>query len=553
MTDPQLFADSPASDPQVVPAAASSGEPRTRATRRGTVPAGMPLAARLRPRNLDEYVGQLDALGPGKPLRAMLDRGDLRSLLLWGPPGVGKTSLATVIAAHVEAVWTELSAVSAGVKDVRRVIEEGRSRLELRGRRTVLFIDEIHRFNKGQQDALLPGVESGWITLIGATTENPFFELNAPLLSRCQLVRLEPLTADDIATLLDRACTDPVRGFGGRITLTDEARAHLIAVGDGDARASLSALEVAAAAEGVTGPPSAAPDALAPGTTDATGTTGTTGAPDALAPGATGAPDAAGDGPDTEVVQLDLDAVADAMQRFRYDKAADGHYDQVSAFIKSLRGSDPDAATYWLLRMLESGEDPRFLARRMVIFASEDVGLADRQALPLAVAAFDALDKVGLPEARYALVHTAIALAVAPKSNSVARALATGTEVVRGAGNLDVPAHLRDAHYRGAQRLGHGAGYDYPHDDPSGFAAGQRYLPDALAGTVLYTPSGHGHEGPVADHLAGLRERARQAGRDGRPSDASPRTTTGPRTTTDPGTTASSGTTTNDTDRPERT
>jgi len=533
MTDPQLFADTgAASDAPVRPlhdAASSTG-----ARRPGPLPAGMPLAARLRPRNLDEYVGQLDALGPGKPLRAMLDRGELRSLLLWGPPGVGKTSLASVIAAHVEAAWTELSAVTAGVKDVRRVIEEGRSRMELRGRRTVLFIDEIHRFNKGQQDALLPGVEAGWVTLIGATTENPFFELNAPLLSRCQLVRLEPLGAVDVATLLERACTDPVRGFGGRVRLTDEARAHLVAVGDGDARASLSALEVAAAAAGVTGPnaptgPNAGPDA--PTGPDAAGVTG----PDA---GSVAASDATSD---AEVVRLDLADVADAMRRFRYDRSADGHYDQVSAFIKSLRGSDPDAATYWLLRMLESGEDPRFLARRMVIFASEDVGLADRQALPLAVAAFDALDKVGLPEARYALVHAAIALAVAPKSNSVARALASGTEMVRRAGNLEVPAHLRDAHYRGAQRLGHGAGYDYPHDDPSGFAAGQRYLPDALAGTVLYAPSGHGHEGPVADHLAGLRERARQAGRDGRPSDGSPRTAPG------------SGTTTNDTDRPERT
>ncbi|MFO7961491.1 MAG: replication-associated recombination protein A, partial [Nitriliruptoraceae bacterium] len=485
MTDPQLFADGPGSTGEHGgPTATGASAPTSTPSRPGGVPAGMPLAARLRPRDLGEYVGQLDALGTGKPLRAMLDRGDLASLLLWGPPGVGKTSLATVIAAHVEAAWTELSAVTAGVKDVRRVIEEGRSRLELRGRRTVLFIDEIHRFNKSQQDALLPGVESGWVTLIGATTENPFFELNAPLLSRCQLVRLEPLTADDVATLLERACTDPVRGFGGRISLTDEARTHLVAVGDGDARASLSALEVAAAAVGVTGPSGAAQ-------------------------GDTGASRPAGDGSDadtdTEVVHLDLAAVADAMRRFRYDKTADGHYDQVSAFIKSLRGSDPDAATYWLLRMLESGEDPRFLARRMVILASEDIGLADRQALPIAVAAFDALDKVGLPEARYALTHAAIALATAPKSNSVTRALAKGTELVRRSGNLDVPAHLRDAHYRGAGELGHGAGYVYPHDRPSGVVPEQTYLPDELVGTLLYEPSTHGHEAPVAERLGELR------------------------------------------------
>jgi putative ATPase len=433
----------------------------------------VPLAARLRPRDLSEYVGQLDALGEGKPLRAMLDRGDLRSLILWGPPGVGKTSLATVIAAHVDAAFLELSAVTAGVKDVRRIIEEGRSRLELRDRRTVLFVDEIHRFNKGQQDALLPGVEAGWVTLIGATTENPFFELNAPLLSRCQLVRLSSLTEGDLHGLLERACTDPERGFGGRVTLTPDARDHLVHLADGDARAVLTGLEVAAAAAGV--------DAgLGPAAGDAT-------------------------------VSIDLDDVADAVRRFRYDKAADGHYDQVSAFIKSLRGSDPDAAAYWMVRMLEAGEDPRFLARRMVIFASEDVGLADRQALPLAVAAFDALDKVGLPEARYALVHAAIALAVAPKSNAVTRAIGAALEAVHRHGNTDVPPHLRDGHYRGARSLGHGVDYDYPHDHPSGFAPAQTYLPSPLVGSVLYEPSRHGHEAAVADRLATLRAQAREA------------------------------------------
>jgi putative ATPase len=469
VSDQQLFDDTEPMAPSstagnLAPTATSPHGDRSRPS---PVPRGMPLAARLRPRNLDEYVGQPDALGPGTALRSMLDRGELRSLLLWGPPGVGKTSLATVIASHVDAAWTELSAVTAGVKDVRRLIEEGRTRAELRDRRTVLFIDEIHRFSKSQQDALLPGVEAGWVTLIGATTENPFFELNAPLLSRCHLVRLEPLGPDDIRTLVERACADPDRGYGGRVHLDVEAVEHLLHIGDGDARAALSALEVAAAAAGVGEP-----------------------------------------GPDGESVTLTLDDVADAQQRFRYDKSADGHYDQVSAFIKSMRGSDPDAAVYWLLRMLESGEDPRFLARRMVIFASEDIGLADRQALPLAVAAFDALDKVGLPEARFALTHAAIALATAPKSNSVTRASGAGLEAVRRHGNADVPPHLRDSHYAGAGDLGHGVAYDYPHDHPGGFAPQQRYLPEALDGQRLYEPSRHGHEGAVADRLADLRDQA---------------------------------------------
>jgi putative ATPase len=433
------------------------------------VGAGVPLAARLRPRSLDELAGQAVVIGPGTPLRAMLERGDLRSLVLWGPPGVGKTSLAHVIAAHVDAVFTELSAITAGVKDVRRVIDEGRTRLELRGRRTVLFVDEIHRFNKGQQDALLPGVEAGWVVLVGATTENPYFELNAPLLSRCQLLRLEPLTDEDLRTLLAFACSDPERGFAGRVALTADAVAHVVEVADGDARAALNTLEIAVAATGST----------------------------------------PGDG----VLTIDADSVAGAMRRFRYDRASDSHYDQVSAFIKSLRGSDPDAAVYWLLRMLESGEDPRFLARRMIIFASEDVGLADRQALPLAVGVFEALDRVGLPEARYALVHGTIALAVAPKSNSVARALSAGSELVARLGNADVPPHLRDSHYRGARDLGHGAGYEYPHDAPGGFAAAQRYLPEEIDGATVYDPSRHGHEAAVAERVAALRAEARDAQR----------------------------------------
>ncbi|MEX2487311.1 MAG: replication-associated recombination protein A [Nitriliruptoraceae bacterium] len=454
MADSELFAADPVLDSR-------------RST--GVSHAGAPLAARMRPASLDELVGQQHVLGPDKPLRRMLQQGALSSLILWGPPGVGKTSLAHVIAAQVDAVFTELSAVSAGVKDVRRIIDEGRARRELRDRGTVLFIDEIHRFTKSQQDALLPGVEAGWVTLVGATTENPYFELNAPLLSRCQLLRLEPLTDEEVRAVIEHACTDRERGYCGRVTLDDAAVEHLLAVADGDARVALRTLEVAVSAASGSDPSAA--------------------------------------------VALTRGDVEDAMRTFRYDKSADGHYDQVSAFIKSLRGSDPDAAVYWLLRMLESGEDPRFLARRMVIFASEDVGLADRQALPLAVAAFEALDRVGLPEARYALVHAALGLATAPKSNSVARALSAGLGVVARTGNADVPAHLRDSHYRGAADLGHGAGYQYPHDEPDGFAAAQTYLPASLEGTRIYTPSPHGHEGAIATRVAELRARAVKARR----------------------------------------
>ena len=447
--------------------------------------AGMPLAARLRPRDLEEFVGQAQAVGPGRPLRRMLDRGALSSLVLWGPPGVGKTSLARVIAGCVDATWIELSAVTAGVKDVRRALEEGRGRLEMRGRRTLLFIDEIHRFNKAQQDALLPGVEAGWVTLVGATTENPFFELNAPLLSRCQLVRLEPLEPADVRTLLERAVRDTERGLAGRVALSDEALEHLAAVAEGDARAALSALEVAASAAGVHGP------------------AGT------LFDGEPGGPDGEGAAP----IVLDVEAVAGALRRFRYDRASDAHYDQVSAFIKSIRGSDPDAAVYWLTRMLAAGEDPRFLARRMVILASEDVGLADRTALPLAVAAFEALDRVGMPEARYALSHVAIALAVAPKSNRVTTAMAAADDLIAQTGDLPVPVHLRDTHNRSMRRWLSERGpdgraprtYDYPHDHPGGVAAGQPHLPQGLEDRILYDPSPQGHEAALVDWVAELR------------------------------------------------
>jgi putative ATPase len=462
-------------------AAAPDGDERSGARQDAvlTDTAGMPLAARLRPRTLAEFVGQQQAVGEGRPLRAMLDRGTLSSLVLWGPPGVGKTSLARVIVGCIDAAWVELSAVTAGVKDVRKALDEGRARLEMRGRRTLLFIDEIHRFNKAQQDALLPGVESGWVTLVGATTENPFFELNAPLLSRCQLVRLEPLGQDDLRTLLARACEDEERGLAGRVVLSTEAIEHLVAVAEGDARSALSALEVAASAVGVHGPAGTLVD------DDATG---------------------------ADPVVLDVASVAVALRRFRYDRASDAHYDQVSAFIKSIRGSDPDAAVYWLTRMLAAGEDARFLARRMVILASEDVGMADRSALPLAVAAFEALDRVGLPEARFALTQVAIALAVAPKSNRVTRAMAAADALIAETGDLPVPIHLRDTHNRSMKRWltegpeGRGARtYDYPHDHPGGVAGGQPHLPEGLEGRVLYEPSTLGNEAALVDWVAQLR------------------------------------------------
>ena len=409
-----------------------------------------PLAARMRPRTLAEVVGQPHLLGEGGALRAAVDADQLRSAILWGPPGTGKTTLAHVVAAASSAAFVQLSAVTAGVKDVRAAIEAARERLRLAQRRTVLFIDEIHRFNRSQQDALLPAVEDGSVVLIGATTENPMFEVNAPLLSRSLLYRLHPLTDEEVATVVRRALTDE-RGLPG-VTVADDALAALVHAAGGDARAALTTLETAAVRGG-------------------------------------GA-------------QVTLDDVTAALAgpRLRYDKAADAHYDQVSAFIKSVRGSDPDAAVYWLIRMLTAGEDPRFLARRMVILASEDVGLADPRALEQAVAAFRALDVVGLPEARYALAQAALYLALAPKSNSVYRALRGADAAVAEAGNAEVPVHLRD---KTSARFGHGKGYRYPHDHPGGWVA-QQYLPDGVAPGSVYQPGGNGAE---ADLAADLRRR----------------------------------------------
>jgi putative ATPase len=396
-----------------------------------------PLAARMRPATLDEVVGQDHLLGPGAPLRRLVEGGGTTSVLLWGPPGSGKTTVARLIAAGRR--FVELSAVTSGVKDVRAAIEDAKERLGLGGERSVLFVDEVHRFNKSQQDALLPGVEAGLVTFVGATTENPFFSVISPLLSRSLMLTLEPLDQEGIRTLVERAVADE-RGLGGRLTLEDDALEHLLALSDGDARRALTALEAGA-----------------------------------------GAAEAVGES------TITLAALEQAVNRaaVRYDREGDQHYDVVSAFIKSMRGSDVDAALHYLALMIEAGEDPRFIARRLVILASEDIGLADPQALPLAVAAAHALELVGLPEAQLNLAEATIYLSLAPKSNAVIKAIGAAAADVRAGLSGAVPAHLRDAHYPGARRLQHGKGYRYPHDFPGG-VVDQQYLPDSLVGRIYY-------------------------------------------------------------------
>jgi putative ATPase len=416
--------------------------------------AAAPLAARMRPATLDEVVGQGHLTDPGTAFRSIVETGPV-SMILWGPPGTGKTTLARLVASASSARFEPLSATSAGIKDVRAVLDEARRRLEEGRGRTVLFIDEIHRFNKAQQDALLPGVEDGIVILVGATTENVFFEVNSPLVSRSTLFRTHPLTPEAVATLVRRAGDDPVRGLGGSPPVEDDVIALLAERVGGDARLALNALEVASR----------------------------------IAAGR--------DSPITEA------EVEEALQRriIRYDKAGDRHYDVVSAFIKSLRGSDPDAALYWLHTMLEAGEDPEFIARRMIILASEDVGLADNRALGLAVAAFDALRVVGLPEASYALSHAAVYLALAPKSNSVTLAMGAARQAVEETPAAQVPDHLRTAATRGEKALGHGVGYRYPHDSPNGVLA-QQYLPAEAGDTIVFRPGTHGEEAALAERLA---------------------------------------------------
>src|SRR6266536_4178167 len=417
-----------------------------------------PLAARMRPRTLDEFVGQAHVLGPGSALRALIEVDELRSVILWGPAGTGKTSLAQIVARATRSHFEELSATSAGVKVLRAVLECARQRLGTTGRRAILFIDEIHRFNKGQQDALLPGVEDRTVVLIGATTENPFFALNTPLMSRSLLFRLEPLEPDELKTIVLRALTDRDRGLGGQgLSLDPDALDHLAQRADGDARHALNALEAAALVVS-----SRAPE-------------------------------------DSEERRITLGDIEDALQRPRvtYDRAGDQHYDVASAFIKSIRGSDPDAAVHYLARMLEAGEDPRFIARRLVISASEDIGLADPQALPLAVAAFQALEFVGLPEARLNLAEATVYLALAPKSNSAYKALGEATAELQASRPGKVPAHLQTATFRGERKLGIGVGYVYPHDQP-GHWVPQNYLPEGLQGGY-YRPSDQGREPALAE------------------------------------------------------
>jgi len=414
-----------------------------------------PLAVRMRPRTLDEVIGQRHLTAAGTPFRKLIENDAPMSLVLWGPPGTGKTTLASVVSQVTKRRFTEISAVTAGVKDVRAAIDGARQALAFNGRQTLLFVDEVHRFSKTQQDALLPAVENRWVSFIGATTENPSFSVVSPLLSRSLLLTLQPLDDEDIRALITRALTDSERGLGGKVAMDDEALGHLVRLAGGDGRRAFTYLEVAA---------------LGTDTIDAV------------------------------TLERAVDKAA-----VRYDRDGDQHYDVISAFIKSMRGSDADAALHYLARMIEAGEDPRFIARRLIVHASEDVGMADPTALQTAVAAAQAVEFVGLPEARINLAQAVIHIALAPKSNAVVKAIGAAQADVQAGLIGAVPNHLRDAHYPGAKRLGHGQGYVYPHDRPEGIV-GQQYAPDEVNGRAYYEPSSHGLEARFSERSRLIRE-----------------------------------------------
>ena len=418
-----------------------------------------PLAARMRPRSIDEFVGQDHFFGPDKLLRRMLQADRLSSLIFYGPPGTGKTALAHVIAMHTSCHFRPLNAVSAGIKEVRELLQEARHELEADGKRTILFLDELHRFNRAQQDVLLPDVEEGCIILIGATTQNPFFAINSPLLSRSQIFTFVPHTREQVRLLVQRALADPERGLGKiPVNMNPTALEFLAEMSDGDARRALTALEI--------------------GVLSAT----------------------------QQPVEFTLEVAQDSIQRkmLDFDPTGDAHYDLASAFIKSMRGSDPDASIYWLARMLESGEDPRFIARRIVICASEDVGNADPQALVVAAAALQATEFVGLPECKLALAQAVTYIATAPKSNASTMAISKAIEDVQAGRTLPVPEHLRDSSYKGAKQFGHGAGYQYSHNFEGGWVE-QQYLPEARR---YYEPVDRGYEAEIKKRLDSIRERS---------------------------------------------
>ncbi|WP_295852402.1 replication-associated recombination protein A [uncultured Microbacterium sp.] len=451
-----------------------------------------PLAVRMRPVSLDEVAGQGHLLRPGSPLVTLATTDSsasvsAASVILWGPPGTGKTTLAQAIARSSGRRFVELSAITAGVKDVREVMQDALTQRDLYGQSTILFLDEIHRFTKAQQDALLPGVENGWVVLIAATTENPSFSVISPLLSRSLLLTLRPLGDDDLGALVDRAVTDP-RGLAGRVVLDDDARAALVRLASGDARRALTALEAAAS---VAGDDAGAP---APAARD-----DDEDEDDEQDPGPF-----TGEGDELPVITADHIAQAVDRALLRYDRQGDEHYDVISAFIKSVRGSDPDAAIHYLARMIEAGEDPRFIARRLVISAAEDIGMADPQALQIAVAAADAVAFIGMPEGRIPLAEATVYLATTAKSNAAYNAINAAIADVRAGGFGRVPLHLRDAHYPGAKRLGHGKGYKYAHDSEIGIVT-QQYLPDELVGKRYYEPTSHGAERDVSARLEKIR------------------------------------------------